>query len=65
MSGKKCKAAIDCNGELLEMTQWAPMLIIQGLIDDPVAIDEFNDLKEEAAKQYKRWKKRFVNFDED
>lgn len=64
MTGRVCKAAIDCNGEILEATQNVPLLIVNDFLTDE-AIDDYNKMKESWAKDYSRWKARHIDFDDD
>ena len=63
MSGSKRKALIDCNGELLEATQNVPLLVVNDLLSDD-AIDAFNEMQEDWAEDYRKWKRRFVDFED-
>ena len=63
MSGRSCKAAIDCTGFLYEIDRTVD-LILHGLIDDPDAIDDFNDMKEGFEKKYQKWKAKHVSFED-
>ena len=63
MSGRACKSAIDCNGEILEAITNVPLLILNHAITDDDAIDAFNLMKEGWAAQYRQWKEDHVSFD--
>lgn len=61
MTGRACKAAADCNGELLEASQTIPVLISTGLIPDNELLDEFIEIKEKFARRYLRWRDKAFN----
>ena len=63
MTGRVCKAAVDCTGFLYEVDK-AVDLILHGHISDD-GIDEFNDMKEGFEKEFEKWKKEFVEFGGD
>lgn len=63
MSGRVCKSAADCNGELMEAIERIPDLIIAEQITDPEAIDTFNRMKAGWAGEYARWKSAYLDFD--
>jgi len=56
MSNRPCKAAADCNGELLEASQTIPVLIATGQIPDGEHLDEFIRIKEGFARRYVAWR---------
>ena len=58
------KAAIDCNGELMEMITNVPLLAVNGHLSDE-ALDAFNEMKPKMAKKYLAWKKKYVDFDDN
>jgi len=62
MSGRACKSAVDCTGFICEI-EMAVHLIINGLISDPDAIDDFNEMKEKMEKRFEKWKAKHVDFD--
>ena len=61
MSNRPCKAAIDCNGELMEMITNVPLLAVTGHLSDE-ALDDFNEMKQKMARRYLRWKEKHVDF---
>lgn len=62
MSGRACKAAIDCTGFLYELDRTVD-LILHGHIDNHAAIDAFNEMKAGFEQRYERWKEKYVDFD--
>jgi len=62
MSGQRCKAAIDCNGEIMEAIHNVPLLAANDLLSSE-ALDAFNEMKPRWAKEYLKWKKTYVDFD--
>jgi len=63
MSGRPCKAAIDCTGFIYQLDRVID-LILTGHITDPGAIDEFNELKEKMQKKLDKWIEKNVDFSE-
>lgn len=62
MTGRACKAAVDCTGFIYTIDRVID-LIIADKITDPAAIDEFNELKEKMQKRLDRWIEQNVDFD--
>lgn len=58
MTLRPCKAAADCQGDILEMAHTIPLLIATGEIPDTDHLDELIEIKEEFAKKYRKWKKK-------
>jgi len=61
MTGRACKAAVDCTGFLYEIDK-AVDLILHGFISDE-GTDDFNDMKEGFEKDFEKWKAKHVSFD--
>ena len=62
MSGGRCKAAIDCTGWIFHMIMTI-FLIMTRNINNPKAIEAFNDLKPKMEAMYEEWKAKYINFD--
>jgi len=62
MTGRACKSAVDCNGEIMEAASNVPLLAVNNLLSDE-ALDAFNEMKSGWAKEYLKWKKVYVDFD--
>ncbi len=64
MSGRECKAAIDCNGEIMEAIHNVPLLAVNDHLTDE-ALDAYNEMKPRWAAEYIAWKSKYVSFDPD
>lgn len=64
MSGRACKAAIDCTGFIFHLVMTI-LLIITGQIKKKKAIDSFNDMKEKMQAMYDDWRDEHIRFRDD
>lgn len=63
ISGARCKAAVDCTGEIQEAVTKAVDLILHGYLSED-AVEAFNEMKEDWAEDYRKWKRRFIDFED-
>ena len=62
MSGRSCKAAVDCTGFLYEIDRTVD-LVLHGDTSDE-GIDAFNDMKAKMEKKFEKWKEEYVDFED-